>query len=933
MAAQSATRWVGSAGAGGFDLRSDVMTTPTANMLAAIQNCSLLDDVYREDQTTIDLEQHCAKLAGKEAGLLVLSGTMGNQIGLRTLLTQPPHAVLCDHMSHIFRYEAGGVSSLTGAMIQTVVPRNGLYLTLEDVQAHAVTGTDVHDCTTRVISLENTINGVVMPLAEVRRISEWARSHGIKMHCDGARLWEAVAAGAGSLPDFAACFDTVTLCFSKGLGAPIGSVLLGSHDAIRHATWVRKSIGGGLRQAGVIAAPARVAVDETFGTGPNGEGGLLRHTHTLATQVGKLWTDRGGKLLYPVDTNMCWMDLAASGVDAAELQALAEAEGLRIFGNRLVCHYQIYENRAETLPRLERVFTKALAGKKPATGAGEAAQAAQASEPVAAAGEAKSMYPTQNTPRANITCRLDCSNPSTSYKHRGTLSLLPCSPPPILASSTSGSPPAAATAPPLSPSSPSSPSASFSTPPTPVTVHAMSELQRRWAKAKLDAAQDGASGSLIEEDEGAHLNNYDDDSASSASSVSSTGTVVPSASQNLFVRPQGLPKRGSGAGGGAGGGGGRSLEPIPWTAFFERELFLSAHDGSGIVYHAYLTSPVGKGPLFVMHHGAGSSGLSFAVVGAEIRKRLPSAGILSLDARDHGLTTVPASRTDSTGQQSPADLSLGTLSSDLLAVIKLAQAQMHWPALPPLILVGHSLGGAVVTDLAFSGRLDTPGTPASSPLLGFAVLDVVEGSAMDALQSMQTYLGTRPSGFATLQAGIEWHIRSRTIRNGTSARTSVPALLVDNNSNNNNKGSSGDDADTSSTSISETAPEAASPSPTTATAAAAAARRPWRWRTDLGGTQPFWQGWFAGLSKKFLGARGGKLLLLAGTDRLDTELTIGQMQGKYALQVFPEAGHFIHEDLPEKTALTLVDFYNRNNRSALVLPPKVSELLAQGKKV
>ena len=342
------------------------MTTPTANMLAAIQNCSLLDAVFCEDQTTNDLEQHCAQLAGKEAGLLMLSGTMGNQVGLRTLLTQPPHAVLCDHMSHIFKYEAGGVSSLTGAMLQTVAPRNGLYLTLEDVQAHAVTGTDVHDCTTRVISLENTINGVIMPLAEVRRISAWARSHGIKMHCDGARLWEAVAAGAGSLRDFAACFDTLTLCFSKGLGAPIGSILLGSHDAIRHATWVRKSIGGGLRQSGVVAAPARVAVDETFGTGPNGEGGLLRHTHTLAKQVGKMWTDRGGKLLYPIDTNMCWMDLPASGVEASALQELGEAEGLRIYGNRLVCHYQIYENRAETLPRLERVFTKALANRTPA---------------------------------------------------------------------------------------------------------------------------------------------------------------------------------------------------------------------------------------------------------------------------------------------------------------------------------------------------------------------------------------------------------------------------------------------------------------------------------------------------------------------------------------------------------------------------------------
>ena len=103
--------------------------------------------------------------------------------------------------------------------------------------------------------------------------------------------------------------------------------------------------------------------------------------------------------------------------------------------------------------------------------------------------------------------------------------------------------------------------------------------------------------------------------------------------------------------------------------------------------------------------------------------------------------------------------------------------------------------------------------------------------------------------------------------------------------------------------------------------------KPWAWRTDLAATQPFWEGWFVGLSKKFLNAKGGKLLLLAGTDRLDKDLMIGQMQGKYQLQVFPEAGHFIHEDQAEKTAMVVADFYRRNDRSALVLPPKVDDLL------
>ncbi|KAK3943754.1 Low-specificity L-threonine aldolase [Diplogelasinospora grovesii] len=355
--------WIGSKGAAGTDLRSDTMTTPTPSMLAAIQSCTLLDDVFQEDTTTQELEAHCAALSGKEAGLFVLSGTMGNQLALRSLLTQPPHGVLCDYRSHIVKYEAGGVSSLTGAMLKAVVPSNGIYLTLEDVKANAYLDDDVHTCPTRVISLENTLNGMIMPLDEVRRISAFARGHGIKMHCDGARLWETVASGAGSLTDFAACFDTVSLCFSKGLGAPIGSILVGPKDVIKHARWVRKSIGGGLRQSGVVTAAARVAVDETFGKGPNGEGGLLRETHVLAQQVAKIWTDLGGRLYHPVHTNMVWVDLDDAGCSPDKFEEMGKEEGLKLMMNRIVLHYQIYQNRDFVIPALERIFKQALADK------------------------------------------------------------------------------------------------------------------------------------------------------------------------------------------------------------------------------------------------------------------------------------------------------------------------------------------------------------------------------------------------------------------------------------------------------------------------------------------------------------------------------------------------------------------------------------------
>ena len=293
----------------------------------------------------------------------------------------------------------------------------------------------------------------------------------------------------------------------------------------------------------------------------------------------------------------------------------------------------------------------------------------------------------------------------------------------------------------------------------------------------------------------------------------------------------------------------RTLEQIPWTTYFERELFLESTTlGATTIHHAYLTSPVGTGPLFVTHHGAGSSGLSFAVLTSEIRKRLPSAGILSLDARGHGSTTI-------TPAPELLDLSLETLGADFVTVLDKTKTQMGWKEMPSLILIGHSLGGAVVTDVAKGGKL-------GNAVLGYAVLDVVEGSAIDALQSMQTYLSTRPVGFLSVESGIEWHIRSRTIRNSVSARTSVPSLLVHNEK--------------------------------------ARSSRPWTWGTDLAATQPFWEGWFVGLSKKFLEARGGKLLLLAGTDRLDKELTIGQMQGELYQLAFMSPTYIDQENMRYK---------------------------------
>lgn len=224
--------------------------------------------------------------------------------------------------------------------------------------------------------------------------------------------------------------------------------------------------------------------------------------------------------------------------------------------------------------------------------------------------------------------------------------------------------------------------------------------------------------------------------------------------------------------------------------------------------------------------------MSFAVFTAELLRILPNAGVLSLDARGHGQTTTITSSGSSPPSQ---DLTLTTLAEDLAFVVNAVKAHFRWAALPDIVLVGHSLGGAVVTEVAHERLL-------GNSLLAYGVLDVVEGSAMDALQSMDTYLSTRPRSFPSLASGIEWHTKSRTIRNPTSARVSVPSLLRESTT-----------------------------------------KDSWVWRTDLAATKPFWEGWFIGLSKKFLESRGGKLLLLAGTDRLDKELMIGQMQGKISV--------------------------------------------------
>ncbi|KAK8175469.1 pyridoxal phosphate-dependent transferase [Phyllosticta citrichinensis] len=357
LANGSVNHWA-TPGPAAFDFRSDTITTPTASMLTAISATTLRDDVYQEDPTTNSLQQWIADMTGKEEGLLVMSGTMGNQVAIRAHLAGPPHAVLCDHRGHILTAEAGGVASLCGAMVQGVVPANGHHLTLEDVKAYACLSDDIHGCPTKLISLENTLGGTIMPLEEARRISNWAREHGIIMHLDGARLWEAVAAGAGSMKEYCDCFDTVQLCFSKGLGAPMGSIIVGPKAFIQRSRWIRKAIGGGIRMAGILSAAARTAVEETF------LGGKLQETHQKAKRVAATWEKLGGKLAMPTETNMVWLDLKAAGVDQADFVNVAHEKGIDTWGPRNIIHYQVCE---EAIQRLEQTMEEVLAKAKNGT--------------------------------------------------------------------------------------------------------------------------------------------------------------------------------------------------------------------------------------------------------------------------------------------------------------------------------------------------------------------------------------------------------------------------------------------------------------------------------------------------------------------------------------------------------------------------------------
>lgn len=337
------------------DLRSDTLTRPTSGMRAAMAAAEVGDDVYGEDPSVRALEQRVAELFGKEQALFVPSGTMGNQIGL-LVHTRPGDEVIIGEGSHCAFYESGAASAWAGVQF-AIAGRGGLF-NAQDV-VDVIKPTADHFPQSRLVVVENTHNragGRVFPHSEVLEIAQAARAHGMGLHLDGARIWNASIATGLALPELAAPFDTLSVCFSKGLGAPVGSAIVGSRAHIVAAHRFRKMLGGGMRQAGILAAGALYAVEQ--------HRARLVEDHRNARAFAEVLQGAPGidAPLAEVETNI--VRLTSTHIDAQELMQRAKAHGIlmNVTGKRTlraVTHLDISESQVTRAAERLRTLGKA----------------------------------------------------------------------------------------------------------------------------------------------------------------------------------------------------------------------------------------------------------------------------------------------------------------------------------------------------------------------------------------------------------------------------------------------------------------------------------------------------------------------------------------------------------------------------------------------
>ena len=286
-----------------IDLRSDTLTKPTPGMLDAMMTAKVGDDVFSEDPTVNALEAKCAELFGMEAAVYCPSGTMTNQIGIR-VLSNPYEEVICYEGAHIYKYEGGGVAGNSGLSFKLLKGDRGR-ISIDDIK-NSIKPDDIHFPKTSIIELENTVNkggGCYYSLEDIKSISAFGKSQNLKLHLDGARLFNALVETGDDPKAYGECFDTISICLSKGLGAPVGSVLLGSDEMIKQARRVRKHFGGGMRQAGYLAAACIYALDHQVER--------LEEDHKRARVLGQaLEALPFVESVLPVDTNIVIFKLA-----------------------------------------------------------------------------------------------------------------------------------------------------------------------------------------------------------------------------------------------------------------------------------------------------------------------------------------------------------------------------------------------------------------------------------------------------------------------------------------------------------------------------------------------------------------------------------------------------------------------------------------------
>jgi len=286
-----------------IDLRSDTVTRPTPGMLRAMSEAEVGDDVFGEDPTVNRLQDLCAELAGHEAGLFVPTGTMGNEIAV-AVHTRPGDEVILEESSHILNYELSAMAAYAGVLARALPSERG-WLTLEQIRS-AVRPSEYYMARTGLISLENTHNmkgGAIYPQEEAERIIEYAHREKIPVHLDGARVFNAAVALGKPVRELTQNYDSVMFCFSKGLGAPVGSMLVGSHSFIEEARIVRKRLGGGMRQVGVLAAACLYALEHHVER--------LSEDHENAKLLAEALSEFSGVRVIPPETNIVIFELSA----------------------------------------------------------------------------------------------------------------------------------------------------------------------------------------------------------------------------------------------------------------------------------------------------------------------------------------------------------------------------------------------------------------------------------------------------------------------------------------------------------------------------------------------------------------------------------------------------------------------------------------------